>query len=180
MKPIAALPVASFMGVASSRLGKDFQDCISFIRSLGIEINWVESLSSTIVPGFAIDRGVLQICEAEVLYPGDILHEAAHLAVVPESDRPTLSNTSIGQRPHYQAEEIMCIAWSYAACLHLKLDPDFVFHGDGYKGGGGYLAENFNDGRYIGVPMLQYAGMALESATGDQAVYPAMIKWVRD
>ena len=166
--------------MASSQLGKDFQDCVSFIQSLGIEIEWVESLSSTIVPGFAIERGVLQICEAEILYPGDILHEAAHLAVIPKGDHPNLSNTFIGQRPQFQAEEMMCIAWSYAACLHLKLDPEFVFHPDGYKGGGQYLAENFKEGRYIGVPMLQYAGMALESAAGDQAAYPAMIKWVRD
>ncbi|MEP3889377.1 MAG: hypothetical protein ABJN69_02855 [Hellea sp.] len=165
---MAALPASSA-----------FQDCVDFIQSIGLMVQWVETLTDCIVPGFAIENGALQICEAQVLYPGDILHEAAHLAVIPARDRPKLSNTSIGERPNFEAEEMMCLAWSYAACLHLNLDPEFVFHGEGYKGGGQYLAENFKQGQYIGVPMLQYVGMALETETGDQAAYPAMIKWLR-
>lgn len=158
---------------------KAFQDCVAFIQSIGLNISWVDSLTDTIVPGFAIEGGVLQICKNDVFYPGDILHEAAHLAVIPAKDRPALSNKAIGERADFQAEEMMCIAWSYAACLHLKLDPEFVFHAEGYKGGGTFLADNFKEGRYIGVPMLQYVGMALEAGAGDQAAYPAMIKWLR-
>jgi hypothetical protein len=32
-------------------------------------------------------------------------------------------------------EEMAAIAWSYAACVHLGLEPTVVFHSDGYKGG---------------------------------------------
>jgi hypothetical protein len=41
------------------------------------------------------------------------------------------------------AEEMMANCWSYAACVHLKLNPYFVFHEEGYRGGGSYIANNF-------------------------------------
>jgi hypothetical protein len=54
------------------------------------------------------------------------------------------------------------IAWSYAAARRLGVAPDIVFHPQGYKGGAAALVENFTAGRYIGVPLLQWWGMALE------------------
>lgn len=165
------------MGTA---IADPFALSLDFIRTIGLPIASAETLAGSLIPGFALEKGVLYYCEAEILCPGDVLHEAAHLAVIPSAERASLSNDTIGERSESEAEEMMCIAWSYAACLHLGLDPEFVFHAEGYKGGGDYLAENFAQGRYIGVPMLQYVGMALEQSTGDQAAYPAMIKWLRD
>ena len=74
---------------------------------------------------------------------------------------------------------MMAIAWSYAACMHLGIDPVFVFHNDGYHGGGASIIENFSVGHYFGVPVLQWLGMtaAPGSATG---AYPQMTKWMRD
>ena len=48
---------------------------------------------------------------------------------------------------------MMAIAWSYAAAVHLGLDPAVVFHEAGYRGGSGSLIENFAQERYIGVPI---------------------------
>ena len=59
-------------------------------------------------------------------------------------------------------DELGAIAWSYAAALHLQLDPGVVFHEQGYHGGSQSILENFAAGRYIGVPMLQWRGLTLD------------------
>jgi hypothetical protein len=80
------------------------------------------------------------------------------------------------------AEEMTSIAWSYAALRHLALDPGFVFQYDGYKGEASSIIENFTAGRYFGVPMLQFYGMALEpkrAAAIDVEPYHHMLRWLR-
>ena len=54
---------------------------------------------------------------------------------------------------------MMVIAWTYAACLEIGIDPRIVFHPDGYKVGSESILENFGEGRFFGVPMLQYVGL---------------------
>jgi hypothetical protein len=109
-------------------------------------------------------------------HPGDILHEAGHLAVTDplKRDTPQLSSTP--------ADEMTSIAWSYAALRHLALDPAIVFHEAGYKGESASLIENFTAGYYFGVPLLQLYGMALEprraTETGVEP-YPHMLRWLR-
>ncbi|MEP3654225.1 MAG: hypothetical protein ABJO36_04950 [Litorimonas sp.] len=147
------------------------ESCLIFFDEIGLATEHVEDISDCVVPGLSIKDGVLQICEDSLLYPGDLLHEAGHIAVVPKCDRATLNNETIGEREYSEAEEMMAIAWSYAAALHLKLDPTTVFHDDGYKGGGSWIAEAFASGGNIGVPTLMWAGMT------DQ--FPKMTHWMR-
>jgi hypothetical protein len=81
------------------------------------------------------------------------------------------------------AEEMMAIAWSYAAAVHLGLEPGVVFHEGGYKGGAESLIENFTNGRYIGVPMLQWIGLTFDERRAKEMgiePYPRMTKWVLD
>jgi hypothetical protein len=40
----------------------------------------------------------------------------------------------------------------------LKLDPAVVFYAHGYRGGSDSIPENFREGRYIGLPFLQWIG----------------------
>jgi hypothetical protein len=103
--------------------------------------------------------------------------------VVPSAERSSLNDETIILREQRDAEEMMVIAWSYAACVHLGIDAGFVFHDEGYKGGGSYIADSFNNGNYFGVPMLQWVGMTQEKkneAEPDKPVYPALLKWLRD
>ncbi len=82
-----------------------------------------------------------------------------------------------------EAEEMMAIAWSYAACMHLGLNPYVVFHDEGYRGGGSYIADNFNNKNYFGLPMLQWKGMAADEKNAkllNVSPYPHMIKWLMD
>jgi hypothetical protein len=74
------------------------------------------------------------------------------------------------------------IAWSYAAALHLGIDPAVVFHDAGYRGGASAILENFTAGRYVGVPLLQWWGMA--EGDGDarrrgSQPFPRMQRWLR-
>ena len=73
------------------------------------------------------------------------------------------------------------IAWSYAATLHLNIDPAVLFHNSGYKGDAENLLENFQAGRYIGAPLLQWYGMTIDGTNEekDRAAYPKMIHWLR-
>ena len=58
----------------------------------------------------------------------------------------------------------MAIAWSYAAALEIGIPPEIVFHPDGYRGASESMLQNFAEGRYLAVPMLQWVGMTHDEA----------------
>ena len=150
------------------------EKCIVFLNSIGIKTMYRQLESESFLPGLSIENGCILVDREALKHPGDILHEAGHIAVVPAADRATLNAASIKTRPSREAEEMMAIAWSYAACIHLGLDVYFVFHDDGYKGDGHSIAENFLARRFFGTPMLQWCGMI------DEKFFPTMIKWMRE
>jgi hypothetical protein len=159
------------------------QKCISFLQEIGIETCFEKLDESCFLPGLAIRNGTIIIDKEALSNPGDILHEAGHIAVVPAAERHMLTASVIQNREHREAEEMMAIAWSYAACVHLGLDPHLVFHDEGYKGGGSYIAGNFAAKNYFGLPMLQWKGMAAGEKYARElnvVPYPHMIKWVMD
>ena len=156
-----------------------FQKALLFLHDIGIETTFCTlPAERCFLPGLLIEGGRILIDPEKLLYAGDVLHEAGHVAVVPAAERGTLNGPLIGSRKDAPAEEMMAIAWSYAACVHLGLDPGFVFHEQGYQGGGAVMVQNFKEGRFFGVPLLQWLGMT-GTADGDP-LYPAMIKWLRD
>jgi hypothetical protein len=152
---------------------------VAFLRAIGLEVRAGPVAGDTVLPGIQVDRGVLFYDPAQLRYPGDLLHEAGHLAVKSVADRQ-LAGTDLGADP---AEEMMAIAWSYAAILHLELPPEVVFHPAGYRGGSTALLENFTAGRYIGVPMLQWHGLTRDerqAAAAGVAPFPKMRRWLRE
>jgi hypothetical protein len=159
------------------------ESCITFLNSLGIKTIKEKLPPGCFLPGLSIKEGSIIIDMEMLKFPGDILHEAGHIAIVPFAERATLNEMTIGKRENSQAEEMMAIAWSYAACVHIGLDPYFVFHDKGYKGGGSYIADNFRDKQYFGLPMLQWKGMAADEKNAvilNVQPYPNMIKWMLD
>jgi hypothetical protein len=160
-----------------------FEKAVDFLRSIGIPVHFRSLDGFCFLPGISIVNGEIAVDMEKMKYPGDILHEAGHIAVVPAADRNSLNEESIAKREQRNAEEMMAIAWSYAVCIHLNIDAGFVFHDEGYKGGGSYIADSFKSGQYFGVPMLQWVGMALEKkdeANPEKLVYPAMLQWLRN
>jgi hypothetical protein len=151
---------------------------VAFVRGIGIgiEVRAATLLEKTFLLGLDIRHGAILVDAERLAHPGDILHEAGHVAATDPAERhaPTLSPTG--------GDEMTSIAWSYAALCHLELDPAIVFHNDGYKGEAASLIENFTAGRYFGVPLLQLYGMAVEprraAETGAEP-YPHMLRWLR-
>lgn len=150
----------------------------AFLRDIGLVVAAGPATHDTVVPGIRIEGGALVVDEPAMSFPGDLLHEAGHLAVVPPARRAGLTGAGDAD----PAEEMMAIGWSYAAALHLGIDPALVFHSGGYRGGSESLLENFAEGRYIGVPMLQWVGLTYderEAAAHGAEPYPAMRHWLR-
>src|ERR1043166_6539391 len=81
-----------------------------FLASIGLETAPAVLAEAGFLDGLMISHGVLLIDEARLAYPGDLLHEAGHLAVITGEKRKLLYG-SAGNDP---GEEMAAIAWSYA------------------------------------------------------------------
>lgn len=159
---------------------KIIEDIVCFLREIGLEVVLEQHEGESFLPGIRIKSGGLSIDPSQVLYPGDILHEAGHLATLPDAVRAELDGV-LPDIDLHRGAELMSLAWSYAACLKLQLGPEVVFHADGYKGEGEHLIRNFEDGIYIGLPMLQYQQMAYDeknAASLNVKPFPYMQNWV--
>ncbi|ASU32197.1 hypothetical protein [Mucilaginibacter xinganensis] len=161
----------------------DYLDIIlNFLKEIGLSVIVKPIEGPTFLPGLKIEKGSLVVDVKKLLYPGDILHEAGHLATMTPDVRNEMDDT-LPQNDLHQGGEIMAQAWSYAACVHLKIDPTIVFHENGYKGGGAHIIKNFTDGYDVGLPLLQYAGMAYEKKKAvelNTPGFPHMVKWLRE
>jgi hypothetical protein len=158
--------------------GETLTRIVDFIRSIGIVVNEGPMWRKTLVPGIDIVQGELLIDETMMCKPADLLHEAAHIALTLPADRSALDGTVNTSA----AEEMSAIGWEWAASRHLEIDPAETFHEDIISGNGPTLLENFTAGRYLGVPMLQYWGLALEpknAAAAGVDAYPHMLRWLR-
>ena len=148
---------------------------VAFVRAIGIAVEVATLDGDTFLPGVAVAAGRLRVDPARLTWPGDLLHEAGHVAVG-DPDRP---EDGVSDDP---GEEMAALAWSFAAAVRLGLDPSVPFHEGGYRGGGKTLAENFSLGGYVGVPMLALWGLTHEphraKAAGVQP-YPHMLAWRR-
>lgn len=152
---------------------------VAFLREIGLEVREGRIEGRTFVPGIQIRHGGLVYDPTGPFHPGDLLHEAGHLAIVSPARRAAM-HIDAGKRA---GEEMTAIAWSYAAAVHLGIDARVVFHDDGYKGGGASLAENFRGGRYVGVPVLAWLGLTTEprrATERGQPPYPHMRAWLVD
>lgn len=160
-----------------------FEKCIVFLNGIGIKTVFTEIEPDSFLPGLLIDEGTIFIDMNLLQHPGDILHEAGHIAVVPAADRRRLSEKDIIQRKDREAEEIMAIAWSYAACRQLKIDPYFVFHDEGYKDGSTFIVDSCGNNTYIGLQMLAGIGLTANDKSAKSfhiPIYPYMIRWLRN
>lgn len=160
----------------------EVQKVLSFLDEIGIDVIEKE-LDSTFLPGLSLGPNCLYIDYDKLLYPGDILHEAGHLAVTTSEERKIVGTTEISPEWPTQGEEIAAILWSFAALNHLKLPLDFVFHADGYRNAFNWYISSFSNQSYIGLPLLEWMGLCLgEDRAGKEGkpAFPTMLKWIRD
>lgn len=148
-----------------------------FLAEIGIPTRETELPADTFLPGILIQDGGLLIDPARLLYPGDLLHEAGHLAVTPAAERAQLSGNVMAGKPEQQGtdgDEIVAILWSYAAARHIGVPPEMVFHPAGYRGSSQWMLDNFRQGNYPGLPLLAWMGLTTNED------FPRMTRWLRE
>jgi hypothetical protein len=150
---------------------------LAFLREIGLEVREEPLSEPTVLPGVTVARGGLVFDRARLAHPGDLLHEAGHLAVLPADERATRD----GALDDGGGAEMAAIAWSFAAAVFLRLPGEVVFHPEGYKGGSTALLKAFKDVCGVGVPVLEWRGLTDFQRPGSQASptrFPAMKRWL--
>lgn len=150
---------------------------VVFLRSICLQVVIAPVPVGTLLPGIAICRGVLHCDPQGLTWPGDLLHEAGHLAVTPAPLRAAVDGDTMIDAPH--AGEAEATAWAYAATCELGLDPSVLFHAGGYHGKGGQLAFTYAAGCYPGAAGLIAAGMC-DPPHAPAGGYPRMRRWLRE
>jgi hypothetical protein len=156
---------------------------IGFLRGIGIDVVETALPDESFLPGVLIRAGTLVVDRARLRWPGDLLHEAGHIAVTPSTLRPALDAAleTEAQAPH--AGEAEATAWAFAALVHLGLDPALLFHDGGYGGHAAGLRMSFEVGVYPGAFGLAQAGLARigdDARAAGVAPYPSMRRWLRE
>jgi len=154
-----------------------------FLNEIGIRTIPAKLDSETFLPGILVKNGALLVDEEKLSFPGDLLHEAGHLAVAPADLRAELSDEVILPGVNLEVLETEAILWSFAACIYLEIDPRIVFHASGYKGKSESLLFGFSLGMFPGLKGLEENEMAFSSIKAQEKgvePFPKMQKWLRD
>ncbi|MES2112204.1 MAG: hypothetical protein V4577_25840 [Bacteroidota bacterium] len=154
----------------------------TFLKDIGLETVMQPIEGAGFVPGISLNNGRLIIDTSQLKYTGDIIYAAGRLAVMPPEERVAMDDI-IPKTDMQQSGGIMAIAWAYAACIHLGLDPHVVFHDGGYDGQSEALISHFRDTPQWGIPMLQWCGMTYDARNAAQLnklPFPHMQSWVRE
>jgi hypothetical protein len=149
-----------------------------FLKEIGLGVRLRPITDETFLPGVCLERGGMVVDPEALMYPGDLLHEAGHLAVMTAEQRAATSANAGSD----MGDEIGAQCWSYAAAVHLGISPEVVFHNDGYKGSAKGLIVAFRNGS-AGVPLLQWMGLTLDAkraAEVGETPYPKMVRWLRE
>jgi hypothetical protein len=155
------------------------QKIIDFLTKIGIKTQFCTIDKPTFLPGLNIQNGEIRIDMDKLAYPGDLLHEAGHIAVTESAKRSTTSDDAFTDA----GEEIVAILWSYAAAKEIELPLEILFHPEGYKNSSKWIIESFESQTFMGLPLLEWMQMtAGESKAKDLGIapFPKMIKWLRD
>ncbi|WP_245882572.1 hypothetical protein [Hymenobacter chitinivorans] len=148
---------------------------LTFVRAIGLEVREASlEGQQTFLPGLLIDRGTLVVDRQRLLFPGDILHEAGHIAVTPAAERHLVTANITENKPEKEGDELAVLIWTYAAARALNLPPEVVFHPHGYKSQSAWLIEHFSTGGTMGLPLLIWMGLTTA------ATFPVMSRWLRE
>lgn len=155
---------------------------IIFLEQIGLKITDSELSDDCFLPGLFPKGNGLLLDRSRLKYPGDLLHEAGHIAVTEEHIRPLIGTNELTEKwPRPGGDELGAILWSYAAVCYLKIPADVVFHPHGYKNESNWLIEQFESRNYIGLPLLVWMGFCNNKTDDEQknTMFPNMLKWLR-
>jgi len=145
----------------------------AFLMEIGIPLKEEKLEENLFLPGLKIDKGTILYDPEKLKYPGDILHEAGHIALMTSEEKETIVGDVKSHRSPGQDDEMGVMCWSYAALVHLNIPIEIVFHPDGYKGDSQMLIMEYTNGHYRGLPLLVWMELC------DYETFPKMKKWLR-
>jgi hypothetical protein len=149
-------------------------ECIvNFLNSINIMVVEKKLPDDTFLPGLSLKGNTILMDLNKLKYPGDLLHEAAHIATTDEKIRKYIGSENMKSNWPTDGDEIASILWSYAACHHLNLELEIVFHPNGYKNDSEWIIEQFNSKNYMGLPLLEWMSLCTKEE------FPIMNKWLR-
>ena|SRR5215469_13278743 len=70
----------------------------AFLNEIGLAVRSGAFPEPTFLPNIHVEHGVLLVDDGRLFYPGDLLHEAGHLAVTPSALRGSLALGQHGRR----------------------------------------------------------------------------------
>ncbi|MES2556758.1 MAG: hypothetical protein V4604_11445 [Bacteroidota bacterium] len=150
---------------------------LGFLSEIGISVHEKALPADTFLPGLDLGPGCLHVDFNQLKYPGDLLHEAGHLAVTTPEQRVLIGTDAIEQPWPTDGEEIVAVLWSFAAAKHIDLPLEVLFHPNGYKGQSDWLIASFESGTYVGLPLLEWMGLTGPQDSED--AFPKMKQWLR-
>ena len=148
----------------------------AFLQEIGIEVE-VGPVEGSVLPGMTVRRGRICVDPDIPAYPGDLLHEAGHVAVSDPATRDAIE--AIEADP---GDEMAAIAWSVAAAHACGIPLETLFFDEGYRGGAVALRKAFTGRAAVGVPMLASFEMTAEPHRAEEwgvPAFPAMSRWLR-
>lgn len=151
----------------------NIETIVRFLHSINIKVVEKKLPNNTFLPGLTVLGDAILMDKDQLKYPGDLLHEAGHIATTEEKMRPLIGTPEMDKNWPTDGEEITAMLWSYAASVHLNLDLKIVFHPNGYKNESDWLMEQYTSKNYIGLPLLAWMSLC------DEDQFPTMKKWVR-
>lgn len=156
---------------------------VAFLRQAGIAVRAGAVGDDSFLPGLVVEGGEIIFDAAKLTWPGDLLHEAGHIAVTPPAQRRHLPESLAGHPIDAEGGEVEATAWAYAASVALGLHPAVLFHEGGYHGRSAGLVMTYTMGVFPGCKGLADAGMTLMGGHARQAgvaPYPHMLRWLRE
>jgi len=77
--------------VSEGEIDRTAASIVAFLRGIGLEVKTRAVAGPTFLPGITVERGVIVFDPVSLQHPGDLLHEAGHLAVKPPLERQSAS-----------------------------------------------------------------------------------------
>lgn len=173
----------------------------AFLEKIGITIEFAPIERKTFLHGILIQGQRLVIDRAKLRQPGDLMHEAGHIATIPSLFRPLIDdNVETSLAPHIdaymashsfpidtpegpkedpvirgclQSSDPEATAWSYAAAIEAGIDPAIVFHPDSFDGEADDQRLMLEVNSHYGIHGLSHAGMC------DRRAWPRMNRWLQ-
>lgn len=171
---------------------------VQFLLNVGLEVRLSPSARG-FIDGVAIVDGALLV-DSRARASG-LLHEAGHLAIIPNRFRSYLSgNISSGikrifseldalqlspddhlERALINTGDPEATAWAWAVGKQLNIPEDLIIQDDEYEGGGEWVRSALAANCYIGINGLSHAGFCVvrHNPYLPCPVYPDLAYWLQ-